>query len=290
VCLAIGLGSAAFGDIVTLDFPGAAETQATGVNALGQIVGVYQNPCFPFPAGCSGGSFLYSNGAFSVINGSFWAGGINDNGQIVGSAGNSAVLDNNGALSILSIPGAMSVQAAGINNAGDIVGVYTTGSPGATYNHAFIYSGGIVSTITPLDSFASGINDQGQIVGSLTSQGAFLYSGGAFYPISVPGSTSTAATGINDAGEIVGFYYDQSGFHGFTDINGAYSTIDVPGAGATFAEGVNNSGQVVGYYVEGGSLHGFLDTPVPEPSSIILLASATGLLAFARLRRKRRAA
>ena len=299
VCLAISLGSVAFGDIVTLDYPGAALTVAAGINDKGQIVGSYElpGPCPPFGGYCPGGAFLYSNGAYSTINGPgligwLYPNGINDAGQIVGFIGDQAVLDTNGVLTFLSAPG-YPAGASGINNLGDIVGYYTTFPPGnGVKDNAFIYGGGIMSTINGLpDSVAYGINDNGQFVAFLTGQGAMLYSNGASYPISVPGSTSTIAYGINDAGEIVGSYYDQSGIHGFWDINGVYSTLDVPGATQTYAYGVNNSGQIVGYYVDAnGSAHGFLDTPVPEPSSILLLGSATGLLAFAGLRRKRRAA
>jgi hypothetical protein len=57
------------------------------------------------------------------------------------------------------------------------------------------------------------INNAGQIVGSfgggVTSDG-FLYSGGSFTQIDVPGATSTEAHGINNAGQIVGFFISNT--------------------------------------------------------------------------------
>jgi probable HAF family extracellular repeat protein len=57
---------------------------------------------------------------------------------------------------------------------------------------------------------AFGINDSGQIVGALydgTTYHGFLYSGGSFTTIDVPGATgNTAANGINNSGQIVGCF------------------------------------------------------------------------------------
>jgi hypothetical protein len=47
----------------------------------------------------------------------------------------------------------------------------------------------------------------------------FLYSGGSYTSIDVPGATGkggTQAFGINDAGQIVGTYSDSSGSHGWS--------------------------------------------------------------------------
>jgi probable HAF family extracellular repeat protein len=62
--------------------------------------------------------------------------------------------------------------------------------------------------------------------------------------------------------------------------DGEYTTLDFPGAMNTVANGINNLGQIVGYYVDAnGNEHGFLATPtqapVPEPSTLLLLAIGT---------------
>jgi probable HAF family extracellular repeat protein len=66
---------------------------------------------------------------------------------------------------------------------------------------------------------------------------------------------------------------------GFLLDDGMYTTLDVPGSTATFAEGINNLGQIVGDYLDGsGNRHGFLATPVPEPSTLLLLAVGGAVL------------
>jgi uncharacterized membrane protein len=94
---------------------------------------------------------------------------------------------------------------------------------------------------------------------------AFLYDQGTFTTLDVPGSEYTYASGINDSGQIVGYYYDAifPYNHGFLLDQGSYTTLDVPGAGFTNANGINASGQIVGWYYDAAGQHGFLATPMP---------------------------
>ncbi len=83
-------------------------------------------------------------------------------------------------------------EAFGINDAGQIVGVYEDSS--GTF-HGFLYSGGTYITLN--DPLGTG--------------------------------ATTYATGINDAGQIVGYYDDSSGAeHGFLYSDGTYTTLDDP--------------------------------------------------------------
>ena len=74
--------------------------------------------------------------------------------------------------------------ATGINNSGQIVGY--SDLVGNTAEHAFLYSGGVISDLGTLggtNSTAFGINNKGQAVGGAylannTTEHAFLYSGG----------------------------------------------------------------------------------------------------------------
>src|SRR5215471_7390242 len=50
-----------------------------------------------------------------------------------------------------------------------------------------------------------------------TATHGFLDTGGSFTTINVPGATSTYAYGINDSGQIVGYFVDALGSHGFQD-------------------------------------------------------------------------
>jgi probable HAF family extracellular repeat protein len=60
------------------------------------------------------------------------------------------------------------------------------------------------------------------------------------------------------------------------DTGGSFTTIDPPGARpfGSVANGINNNGQIVGYFGDAsGNDEGFLATPVPEPASVLTLAT-----------------
>ena len=94
---------------------------------------------------------------------------------------------------------------------------------------------------------ASSINDVGQIVGDFDDSHGFVYSGGSFTTIDVPGATRTVAAGINDAGQVVGNFYDSAGSHGFVYSGGSFTTIDVP-LPQPWLSGINAAGQIVGFF------------------------------------------
>src|SRR5882724_782603 len=103
-----------------------------------------------------------------------------------------------------------SSYAYAINNAGQVVGCYESGSGNF---HAFLWteSGGAqdLGTLGGGSSAASGINSQGQVVGwSVTSTGdahAFLWTVAAgMQDLGTLGGSSSDATAINDRGEITG--------------------------------------------------------------------------------------
>ena len=163
----------------TLTVPGSTVSVATGINATGLIVGVYEDL-----AGVRRG-FANNAGTFSNVDfpgaSNTQAIGVNDAGQIVGDYVDAAGVEhgfvsNGGTFTTIDFPGATATVAAGINAAGDIVGQWldATGSQG------------------------------------------FLLQAGVFTPINFPLATSTTAFGINDTGEIAGYYTDAAGnTHGF---------------------------------------------------------------------------
>ena len=68
-----------------------------------------------------------------------------------------------------------------------------------------------------------------------------------FTPVDVPGAVATFALGINDAGEIVGSRSDESSVQAFLLSGGIYTTLEVPfTAEGSFANGINDAGQIVG--------------------------------------------
>ncbi|HET9018234.1 MAG TPA: hypothetical protein VFN46_01545, partial [Acetobacteraceae bacterium] len=115
----------------------------------------------------------------------------------------------------ISVPGAATTAANGINDKGAIVGSFWDAS-----GHEY----GFVET-------ASGVAT-----------------------ISVAGAASVAANGINDSGQVVGTFTDAAGVtHGFLDNAGTITTINAPGAVGTAADAINDKGQVVGTFLSPAS-------------------------------------
>ena len=190
---------------------------------------------------------------------------------------------DDGTFTPIDFPGATSTSPIGINDNGQIVGWYTTG----TRSGNFLYSGGVYTALA-IPGLVYGINDAGQIVGIYgtlqgTTQG-FLLTGDSYTTISYPGAYQTFAYGLNDNGQVVGQY--QSSFngddYGFLYSAGSYITID-PGT-ETQPTGINDLGQITG----GAGHLGFIATPVPapEPSSFSLVSLCSGLLASLFLRNR----
>lgn len=120
----------------------------------------------------------------------------------------------------------------------------------------FLYSGGTYTSIdVPGASFTTpfGINAGGQIVG-YSSLGSFRYSAGA-YDVSFIPDRLAHATAINDRGQVAGMRYEVAGGpHGFVLSGGEVTSIDLPGATPTYVQGINAGGQVVGWGYGGAAI------------------------------------
>jgi len=80
------------------------------------------------------------------------------------SSGTHGFIKDGDVFTTIDVPGALETLPFGLNNRGQIVGIYSTSSGG----HSFIYEKGVFSTIAVPNSMATGargINDNGQIVG-----------------------------------------------------------------------------------------------------------------------------
>jgi uncharacterized membrane protein len=118
-------------------------------------------------------------------------------------------------------------------------------------------------------TFASGINNRGDIVGSYRIPGtrhAMLIRSGVFIalpPASILLTNWSEASKSNDRGDLVGRFMDDDGvFHGFLASGRDYAlrTLDFPGAGDTQPRAINESGTVVGFWyrLEDDTYHGFI--------------------------------
>lgn len=122
----------------------------------------------------------------------------------------------------------------------------------------FDYPGGFYS-------YARGINDAGDVVGTFTPtasgtglNGFVRYAGGTFSaPIVYPDNnvTQTVLTAIDNNGTIAGFYSTDPpvATHSFFLTGGVYTTYDYPGAYDTRIVGINDQGDFVGTYILSGS-------------------------------------
>jgi probable HAF family extracellular repeat protein len=142
-----------------------------------------------------------------------------------------------------------------------------------------------LGTIEGQSTIGRAINDQGFVVGFETGAGGFLWN-----PTDGMRRLPIAGRDINNLGEIVGDGLDGPAI--WDQTNGSRSLVDLipqdSGWDLEFAFSINDLGEIAGYGIVGGQVRGFLLTPIPEPTTAILIASSLALLSFWTLRRLNR--
>jgi probable HAF family extracellular repeat protein len=207
---------------------GGVMSAAYALNESGQVVGYADD-------GAALHAFVYSAGVMRSLDTlTFYQSGVfdvNDYGQMAGvvvpftGPPHAVVFDGDAMVDLgAAIPGGS--QAWNINNAGMVTG-YAWGT--GAYR-SFVYGAGQIVDLGTLtgfrDTYVYGLNDAGQIVGSVTNPStslshAFLYSGGVMIDLNdlVPPEQGwdylTAAFAINNAGQITGYGQVDGQFRGF---------------------------------------------------------------------------
>lgn len=291
------------GTFTSLPPPPGYLVDPVAINNIGQMVG----GAFSFKSN-SLEEFTYSAGTFNFFTipqavRETVPTAINDRGEVVGYYRDANELDHgfiwnsSGAITTFDVPGAVQTAIQDINDAGDFVGWYQVG--GST-TYGFQYSAGKLSVINASNdehspgTFAMGINNEGQIIGSTyTLPTPFFPSGGwsifeesngaiKRFALTIPGydlkalSVEFYPTAINDRGEFVGTLTN-----GLSD-GAAFSLAFTSGpygenAGAFYPSypyaqpySINDEGQIIVSGPNGNLIY----TPSPEPSSTAMIGSA----------------
>lgn len=250
--------------------PGATSSSAAAINDAGHVVGTSGS------GGQSTHAFAYAGGSITDLgvglSGSSFATGINDSDQIVGyttsgTLPNGAFLYSKG--NYQSLP--QLVEAAGINNQGQIAGDISLTSPPGRF--AALYSNGTVQNLGVQGSsfnIGAGINNNGQVIFN-SSQGTtyegYLYSNGALTELPTLGGFSGTVYAINDQGQIVGTAmtagtYRGGDSHAYLYSDGTIQDLGtLPGDTTSEALGINDAGEIVGDSENGigNPGHAFLD-------------------------------
>ena len=168
-------------------------------------------------------------------------------------------------LSTFNVPGALTTVVNGIDNSGNMVGVYTD-QQGGPHGFEYTATNQLITIDHPdfMQTVCYGVQGQAVVGAYISKSGlwqAFYYSQGVFNDIPIKaGVKGSIAYGINDKPLVVGWYLDANNVdHGFLWNSQTYKTIDVPGMQGTAALAINHSAQITLHgYDSNGIGHGWL--------------------------------
>jgi hypothetical protein len=251
----------------SIDVPGARATRAFGINAIGEIVGSYDDAADSRTYG-----YRWANGnvakiAFpGAISTEAW--GINPQGDIIGRYRMAGVaktfgfLLSDGVYTDISVPGHLHTLPIKISPSREIVGCFHDVNF-LRDMRGYVQRSNRVASFERLPStMHNGVTPGGKVVAGIFFESATLVHGyvldrGAYTQFDYPGATFTQAWDVNPSGTVVG-YYNALDSHGFSLDADGFTQIDVPGAAWTRIFGINPQGAMVGSYADANGVHGFL--------------------------------
>jgi len=151
--------------------------------------------------------------------------GINRYGSVVGSADASGTFSvaleiRNGKTIVLPFGDNTSVSPQALSDTGVIVGNYLVpevNNPSVVETHGFVLANGqFTDFLFPgaTSGTANDINATGVIVGDFggtpNGPGHYIYSGGKFFAVKLPGNNAGSLSAINGFGEITGFIFQNT--------------------------------------------------------------------------------
>jgi uncharacterized membrane protein len=165
-------------------------------------------------------------------------------------------------LTTLDAPGATSTQIFDITNDGTVIG----SAANATTTFGFTYKAGVFTTLpSPAGALAYAafdVSSAGDVVGSYYTTtvvdpggnivpgptSGYVYAGGSFTTLTVPGASFVQARGISPDGRYVSGYYQTTQFGAFIydRTTATFTTIATSPTSLALAQGINQSNVAVG--------------------------------------------
>jgi hypothetical protein len=204
------------GKVKTIDYPGSSDTYISAMNNDDDLAGsTYAN-------GTDSG-FVDIKGKFTVFNSTNFTTplAINKHGSVTGyvsteTGSETFFVYENGVFTSTPLPNTYFSAGFAINAHNLVVGQLANPT---RQEYGFFYSSAghekIIGPHGSTDSFATGINDNGDVTGAnfdskIVSTG-YVYSKGAYTTLSIPGYTNFGGVAINNAGQVLGDYVDANG-------------------------------------------------------------------------------
>ena len=292
---------------------------ANAINNAGEIIGSSSllpgNPFVAYRATQWNGTGVINLGRPDAERPSV-ANAINDIGRVAGWAGtgnggyHATVWDGAKETDLNVLPGWSFSSGQAINNSSQVAGysslrVGEDPSITSTYRATLWNDNGAtdLGTLGGQYSFASAINDAGQVAGWAelaypSVYHAALWSNALATDLGTLGGLYSGANAINNAGQVVG-WADTAGnvqhaaLWNDTTVVDLNRFLDVSTVNAGWvlvaANDINDKGWIVGDAINNRThqFHGFVLTPIPEPEAYVMFIAGLGLIASVVLRGRR---